>query len=101
MIKRMRTAGLVAALVLGCSAAWAKIPPPPPMSDQAKAAAAEKKAEAAAKAKAEVAAAEDKAVKNYQANMKKQGRPIPKPVAIAAAPAMPKAGPAKAEAKKK
>ena len=87
MIKRMHTAGLAVALVLGCSAAWAKIPPPPPMSEQAKAAAAEKKAEAAAKGKAALAAAEEKAIKNYQANMRKMGKPIPKPVAIAAAPA--------------
>ena len=103
MIKRMRTRGPVAALVLGCAAAWAKIPPPPPLSDKAKAAAEEKKAEGRRreKAKAVLAAAEEKAVKNYQANMKKAGKPIPKPVPIAAAPAAPKAGGAKAEAKKK
>ena len=31
------------------------------------------------------AAAEDNAVKNFQANMKKAGKPIPKPTPIAAA----------------
>ena len=73
-MNRIQTAGLVMALALASSAAWAKIPPPPPPDDKAKAAAEEKKAKdavAAEKAKADQAAAEDKAVKNFQSNMKK------------------------------
>ena len=71
-------------------AAWAKIPPPPPPDDKAKAAAAEKKVKddaAAAQAKLDQAAAEDKAVKNFQGNMKKMGKPIPKPTPVVAAAA--------------
>lgn len=87
-MNRMQTAGLVMALALASSTAWAKIPPPPPPDEKAKAAAEEKKAKdavTAEKAKADQAAAEDKAVKNYQANMKKAGKPIPKPTPIVAA----------------
>jgi hypothetical protein len=84
MDKRMRMIGFAAALALGTTAAWAKLPPPPPMDDAAKAAAAEKKAAAAAKAKAELELAQDVAVKNYQANMKKSGKPMAK--AATAAP---------------
>jgi hypothetical protein len=89
-MNRIRIAGFALAIALGAAGAWAKIPPPPPMDDKAKAAADEKKAKdaaAAEKAKLELAAAEDKAVKNYQANMKKQGKPIPKPTPIVAAAA--------------
>lgn len=92
-MKRIRHAGLVLALLLAASAAWAKLPPPPPLDEKGKAAAEEKKAKdaaAAAKAKEELAAAEDRAVKNYQANMKAAGKPIPKPMPLAAAvPAKP------------
>jgi membrane protein involved in colicin uptake len=87
-MKRIQIAGLALALAFGSCAAWAKIPPPPPPDDKAKAAAEEKKAKdavAAEKAKADQAAAEEKAVKNFQTNMKKQGKPIPKPTPIAAA----------------
>jgi membrane protein involved in colicin uptake len=87
-MNRMQIAGLTVALALGSSFAWSKIPPPPPPDDKAKAAAEEKKAKdavAAEKAKADQAAAEDKAVKNFQSNMKKAGKPIPKPTPIAAA----------------
>jgi hypothetical protein len=77
--------------VLAAGAAWAKIPPPPPLDEKGKAAAEEKKAKdavAAEKTKADQAAAEERAVKNFQANMKKKGKPIPKPTPIvAAAPA--------------
>ena len=69
-------------------AALSKIPPPPPLDDKAKAAAEEKKAKEAAaaeKAKTDQAAAEDKTVKNFQANMKKAGKPVPKPVPVVAA----------------
>jgi hypothetical protein len=98
MIKRTHTAGLVAALLLASFAAWSKIPPPPPappMDPAAKAAADAKKAAADQKAKEEQAAAEDRAVKNFQANMKREGKPIPKPVPVAAA-----AAPAKGAEKK-
>jgi hypothetical protein len=99
---------LALAFVLGASVAWAKIPPPPPLDEKGKAAAEEKKAKDAAtaeKGKADQAAAEEKTVKNYQGNMKKAGKPIPKPTPIvaAAAPAKPgdkAAAPAKAPEKK-
>lgn len=93
----------IAALVLVASfagAAWSKLPPPGPMDDKAKAAAEEKKAKdatAAEKAKVDQAAAEDKAVKNFQANMRKAGKPVPKPVPIVAA-AAPAPAPAAAPA---
>lgn len=90
--------------------ALAKIPAPPPETDPAKIAAADKakaeKAEkdkaAAEKTKADLSRYEDLAVKNFQANMKKAGKPIPKPtpIAVAAAPA-PAAAPAKAAPPKK
>jgi hypothetical protein len=95
---RMKTSICVLALVFAGSAAWAKIPPPPPPDEKAKAAAEEKKAKdavAAEKAKAVQTEAEDRAVKNYQANMKKAGKPIPKPTPIvAAAPPQPMPPPA-------
>ena len=87
-MKRMTTAGVMLAFTLAAGAAWAKIPPPPPPDEKAKAAAEEKKAKdavAAEKAKADQAGAEDKAVKNYQANMKKAGKPIPTPTPVVAA----------------
>ena len=84
---------LLAVAVLCASVASAKIPPPPPLDEKGKAAAEEKKkkdAEAADKAKADDAAAQDRAVKNYQDHMRKTGKPVPKPTPIAAA-APPKA----------
>lgn len=87
-MKRIHHAGLALALLLSASAAWAKLPPPPPLDEKGKAAAEEKKAKddaAKAKAKEEQTAAEDRAVKNYQANMKAAGKPIPKPIPVAAA----------------
>ena len=78
----------IAAFALAfASVAWAKLPPPPPLDEKGKAAAEEKKAKdaaAAEKAKADQAAAEEYAIKNYQANMKKAGKPIPKPTPIIA-----------------
>lgn len=71
MKNRMQTAGFALALVLAAGTAWAKLPPPPPPDDAAKAAAEDKKAKAAAaaeKAKADLAAAQDRAVQNYQGN---------------------------------
>ncbi|HUQ29256.1 MAG TPA: hypothetical protein VM051_11730 [Usitatibacter sp.] len=69
-------------------ATLAKLPPPPPLDEKGKAAAEEKKAKdatAAEKAKADQTAAEDRTVKNYQGNMKKMGKPIPKPTPVVAA----------------
>ena len=91
----VRAAIALAAVSIVASSAWAKIPPPPPPDDKAKAAAEEKKAKdaaAAEKAKADQTAAEDYAVKNFQDNMKKSGKPVPKPTpVVAAAPAAPAA----------
>lgn len=91
---KIRIAALAATLALGVAlTAQAKLPPPPPLDEAGKAAAEAKKkaaAEAAEKAKAAQAAAVDRAVKNFQDNMKKAGKPIPKPTPIvAAAPAAP------------
>jgi len=84
---------LFACLVVTCisASAFAKLPPPnpvPPLDPVAAAAKAEKDKAAAEKAKALQADAEDRAVKNFQANMKKTGKPVPKPtpIVVAAAP---------------
>ena len=79
------------AFAFGASVVWAKLPPPPPLDEKGKA--------AAEKAKADLAAAEDKMIKNYQSNMKKAAKPIPKPTPIVAAAAPAKPGDAKAAAK--
>lgn len=89
MNKAIRNAALLSSVLLASAAALAKLPPPPPMDPAAKEAAAEKAKAAAEKEKATLAAAEDYAVKNYQANMKKEGKPIPKPVPVKAASAPP------------
>ena len=99
---RITTAGLLLAFTLGAGGAWAKIPPPPPPDEKAKAAAEEKKAKdaaAAEAAKAEQTAAEDKAVKSFQAKMKKQGKPIPKPTPVVAAATPPQIIPGPGAAK--
>src|SRR4029079_11600628 len=98
---RIAIAGGLAVFALVTGSAWAKLPPPPPLDEKGKAAAKEKKAKnaaAAEKAKAEQAAAEDYAIKNYQSNMKKAGKPLPKPVPVAAASVPPKGGEKKPEA---
>ena len=77
--------------------AFAKLPPAPPPDPVAVAAKAEKDKAAAEKGKVLQTAAEERAVKNYQANMKKAGKPIPKPTPIIVA-AAPTASPAKAAA---
>jgi hypothetical protein len=92
---------LAVALGAGASLAWAKLPPPPPMDDKAKAAAEEKKAKdaaAAEQAKQDQAAAEEKAVHNYQDNMKKMGKTAPKPTPVAPPAAAAAAPPAAAAA---
>ncbi len=89
MDKRLSLAAALLATALAFPA-LAKLPPPPPPDEKAKAAAEEKKlkdAESAAKAKLDQAAAEDKAVANFQGNMKKAGKPVPKPTPIVAAAA--------------
>ena len=98
----VRSTGFALAFVLGMAAAWAKLPPPAPLDEKGKAAAEEKKAKdavAAEKAKAELTASMDKAVKNRDANLKKAGKPVPKPTPIVAAaaptPAAAPAAPAK------
>jgi hypothetical protein len=93
-MKKTTIAALVASLALGTAFnALAKLPPPPPLDEKGKAALEEKKkkdADAAEKAKAAQGAAVDKAVKNFQGNMKKAGKPVPKPTPVAApAPAAP------------
>ena len=95
MSQRIATLAVAFMMTLGATYVAAKIPPPPPPDDKAKAAAEEKKEKdkaAAEKAKADLQAAEDRAVANYQQNMKKMGKPIPKPVAVAAQSAPPKGG---------
>ena len=85
------------AVVLFSAGVFAKLPPTPPappLDPVAVAAKAEKDKVAAEKGKALQVAAEERAVKNYQANMKKAGKPIPKPtpilvVAAAATPGKP------------
>jgi hypothetical protein len=98
MANRIHAAGFAAALILASTAALAKLPPPPPMDPAAKAAADEKKKAADEKAKQEQAAAEEAMVKNYQGNMRKMGKPIPKPTPTAATSAPPKGGEVKPQA---
>lgn len=71
------------------SVALAKLPPSPPVDPAAAAAKAEKDKATAEKGKAELAKYSDKAVTNFQANMKKAGKPVPKPtpIVVAVAPA--------------
>ena len=95
MMKTLMPAVLAAAVLAAAAAALAKLPPPPPQTDAQKQAAEEKKAKdaaAAEQAKVDQAAAEDRAVKNFQMNMKQEGKPIPKPVPVAAMSAPPKGG---------
>jgi hypothetical protein len=99
----MKTALTLAAcgIALAVSAtAWAKIPPPPPPTEAQKAAAdakKEKDKEAADKAKADETASQDRAVKNFQDNMRKKGKPIPKPVPVVAVSTPPAGGKAAPE----
>lgn len=66
---------LIAVLLIAVpfGVAVAKLPPPTEAQKEAAAAKKEKAAAAAAKAKQELAAAQDRAVANYQANMKAKG----------------------------
>ena len=66
-----------AALVVGVfGVAVAKLPPAPPLTDQQKAEKAVKDKAAADAAKAELTKAEDRAVANYQSNMKAKGKDV-------------------------
>lgn len=98
MNARIHAMGFAAALLLASTAVLAKLPPPPPMDPAAKEAAAEKAKASAEKEKADLTAAEDRAVKNYQENMRKAGKPVPKPIPVAAASAPPKGGEKKPQA---
>ncbi len=82
-------------LMLFGADSFSKLPPPPPVDPVATAAKAEKDKATAEKTKVQQAAAEDKAVKSFQATMKKAGKPIPKPTPIVVAAAPPPAVPAK------
>jgi hypothetical protein len=79
---------IAVASLLFVANAFAKLPPAPPPDPVAAAAKAEKDKAAAEKTKADQARYEDAAVANFQANMKKAGKPIPKPtpIVVAAAP---------------
>jgi hypothetical protein len=81
---------IVIATTVFSAHAFAKLPPAPPPDPVAVAAKAEKDKAAAEKTKADQARYEDRAVANFQANMKMAGKPIPKPIpiVIAAAPAV-------------
>lgn len=71
---------LGAALVVSAfGVALAKLPPAPPMTDAQKAEKAAKDKATADAEKAALARAEDKAVANYQSNMKAKGQPVNAP----------------------
>jgi hypothetical protein len=80
---------IAVASLLFVANAFAKLPPAPPPDPVVAAAKAEKDKAAAEKTKADQARYEDKAVANFQANMKTAGKPIPKPtpIVVAVAPA--------------
>jgi hypothetical protein len=82
---------VLAAGVLFATNAFAKIPPAPPPDPVAAAAKAEKDKATAEKTKADQARYEDRAVANFQTNMKKAGKPVPKPTPIVVAVAPPAA----------
>ena len=101
-MKKILQGAAIAALLFSGSIAWAKLPPPPPLDEKGKAAAEEKKAKDAATAevaKADQLAAEERAVKNFQGNMKKAGKPIPKPTPVVAAATPPQLMPGPGAAK--
>ncbi len=64
------------------TATFGKIPPAPPVDPLVAATKAEKDKVASELGKVQQIAAEERAVKNFQANMKKTGKPIPKPTPI-------------------
>lgn len=76
---------LLVTVATSSTIAIAKLPLPPPPDPTAVAAKAEKDKVAADAVKVQQAAAEEKAVKSFQANMKKAGKTIPKPTPIVVA----------------
>ena len=87
-------AGCVALLSVIALAKLPAPPAPPPEDPKVTAEKAEKAKAAVEKTKALQVAAEERTVKNYQGNMKKAGKPVPKPTPIvtAQAPAAPAKG---------
>ena len=77
---------VVASLAVMSSVAVAKLPPVPAEDPKVTAEKAEKAKADAEKAKALQAAAEERSVKNFQENMKKTGRPVPKSTPLAVLP---------------
>lgn len=95
MIRNALPVVLAATVLVAAVSAIAKLPPPPPQTDAQKQAAEAKKEKDKAdaeKAKLDQAAAEDRAVRNYQMNMKQQGKPVPRPVPVAAMSTPPTGG---------
>ena len=88
-MKKLLVSGAVICFSAG---AFGKLPPAPLADPVAVAAKAEKDKAAAEKGKALQTEAEDRTVKNFQANMKKAGKPVPKPTPIIVAVAPAKAG---------
>ena len=86
---KLKSLVLAASLASASGYVAAKLPPPPPVDPAVAAAKAEKDKATADKAKADLARYEDKSVANFQKNMKKAGKPVPKPtpIVVAAAPA--------------
>ena len=87
---------IAAALCAFATGVLAKLPPPPPVDPAAAATKAEKDKATAEKTKADQARYEGKSVTNFQANMKKAGKSVPKPTPIVVAAAPAPAAPAKA-----
>ena len=100
MAGRIAPLTLAVTMALGAGYAFAKIPPPPPPTEAQKAAADAKKEKdkaAAEKVKADLAEAQERAIANYHQNMRKQGKAIPKPMAVDAQSAPPTGGQPKPE----
>ena len=62
----------------------AKIPPPPPVDPKVAEEQAAKDKAVAEKSMADQAKYEDKAAANFRANMKKAGKPVPRPTPVVA-----------------
>ena len=79
---------IFAGLIAVCSfSALAKLPPAPPVDPKVAEEKAAKDKAAAEKGKLLQAKYEDSAAANFRANMKKTGKPVPKPTPIIAAAA--------------
>ena len=75
---------IVAAVAAFSLNAVAKIPPAPPVDPKVAEEKAAKDKIAAEKGKADQAKYEDKAAANFRANMKKAGKPVPRPTPVVA-----------------